>query len=135
MAHFILDFIDRTNVVEPSYTVRMSETCIPLDYGIMYLAAVSGTFGYNTISGVDSETGYGIMSEIGFVQLGENAAMLVLPGEVSPTLMYGTKADYSGTGAWQGAGSFSGEASANRKLCRSRSRCGHPYSGNGHYQR
>ena len=109
LAHFIIDSLNKDEVTAPVYSVKMSETVIPLDYTIMYVAAETGCFGYNTIKCSDAETGYAIVTEIGYVQLGEKNVMLMLPGEVSPTLVYGTDPDYTGEASWQGAGSWSGE--------------------------
>ncbi len=109
LAHFIIDSIDKSDVTAPVYDIKMGETLIPLDYSIMYLAANSNAFGYNTVKYKGSETGYGIITEIGYVQLGEKVAMLTLPGEVSPTLVFGTDEAYTGNNAWQGAGSWTGE--------------------------
>ena len=108
LAHFIIDSINTSAPTAPVYNIRMGETLIPLDYSIMYLAAESGCFGYNTVKYKGSETGYGIVTEIGYVQLGEDVIMLMLPGEVSPTLVFGTDETYTGENHWQGAGSWSG---------------------------
>ncbi len=107
-AHLILDSIDRTAPVDPTMDVKMGEAAIPLDYGIMYIAAVSGVFGYNTVRMPCAETGYGVMAEIGYVALGSDVVLLTLPGEVSPALVYGSSEDYAV--AWQGEGSWTGEA-------------------------
>ena len=108
-AHLILDSVDRSAPVEPTMDVKMDEIPIPLDYSIMYIAAVSGVFGYNTVRMPETETGYGVMTEIGYVALGSDNVLLMLPGEVSPALVYGTRADYTGTASWQGENSWSGE--------------------------
>jgi len=108
LAHFIIDNIDRSNKVAAKYDVKMGETLIPLDYGIMYLAAVSSLFGYNTVQYPDSETGYAIITEIGYVQLGDDVVMLMLPGEVSPTITFGTDENYTGENSWTGAKTWNG---------------------------
>ncbi len=109
-AHIVLDSIDRSAPVDPTMDVRMGETLIPLDYSVMYIAAISGVFGYNTVRTPQSETGYGIMTEVGYVALGSDVVLLTLPGEVSPALVYGTAADYTGTDLWEGEASWSGKA-------------------------
>ena len=108
-AHLILNSIDRTSPVDAALDVRMGEIAIPLDYSIMYIAAVSGVFGYNTVRIPEAETGYGVMTEVGYVALGSDVVVLMLPGEVSPALVYGTREDYTGTASWQGEASWSGE--------------------------
>ena len=109
LAHFLLDSIDRSNPVAPVVDAHMEYAMMPVDYDIIYLAAVSGAFGYNTIRGVDSETGYGIMSEIGYVSLGNDVVMLSLPGEVSPALVYGTNPDWTDSELWYGETSWRNE--------------------------
>lgn len=109
LAHFIIESIDTSNETAPVYDVKMAETVIPLDYGIMYVAAESALFGYNTVKLPDSETGYGIVTEIGYVQLGKDVAMLMLPGEVSPAITFGGCENSEGKILWQGDGSWTGE--------------------------
>lgn len=109
LAHFIIDNIDRSNKVAPKYDIKMGETIIPLDYSIMYLAAVSAIFGYNTVQYPDSETGYGIITEIGYVQLGDDVVMITLPGEVSPAITFGTNPNYTGEDTWKGAKTWNGK--------------------------
>ena len=108
-AHLILDAVDRSAPVEPTLDVKMGETAVPLDYSVMYIAAVSGVFGYNTVRMPEAETGYGVVVEVGCVALGSDVVILMLPGEVSPALVYGTREGYAGTESWQGAASWSGE--------------------------
>ncbi|MCQ2471914.1 MAG: hypothetical protein MJ147_07760 [Clostridia bacterium] len=106
LTHFIIDSIDKSNVVKPVYNVKMAETVIPLDYGIMYIAAAGAVFGYNTVKLPEAETGYGIVTEIGYVQIGEDVVMLMLPGEVSPAITFGAA---DGDVLWQGENSWTGE--------------------------
>ena len=108
-AHFILQSLGKAKPVDPVMDVRTGEILVPLDYSIMYIAAVGGVFGYNTVYDPDAETGYGIMTEVGYIALGNDVVMLMMPGEVSPALVYGTRADYTGTESWQGETSWSGE--------------------------
>ena len=109
LAHFLLSSIDRSNAVAPVVDAHAEYTMMPVDYDVIYLAAVSNAFGYNTVRGVDSETGYGIMTEIGYVALGDSVVMLTLPGEVSPALVYGTDPDWTGSELWYGATSWRNE--------------------------
>lgn len=108
-AHFIIDSIDTSNETAPVYNIKMGETLIPLDYGIMYVAAQSALFGYNTVRFSGSETGYGIVTEIGYVQLGNDVVMIMLPGEVSPAITFGGTGNSNGEILWQGEGSWTGE--------------------------
>lgn len=108
LAHFIIDSINTDKTVAPNYNIKMDEILVPLDYGIMYIAAHAGVFGYNTVRYCKSETGYGIMTEIGSVQLGDDVVILMLPGEVSPALVFGTDEEFTGVPAWQGDYSWTG---------------------------
>ena len=110
LAHFLLDSIDRSDVVAPVIDAHMEYAMMPVDYNIIYLAAVSGAFGYNTIRGTDSETGYGIMTEIGYMAFGDDVVMVTLPGEVSPALVYGTDPDWTDSELWYGETSWRNEA-------------------------
>ena len=110
LAHFILDAQDKKTAVAPVMDIHMEEVLVPLDYSIMYIAAVGGVFGYNTVYDREAETGYGIMTEVGYVALGNDVVMLMLPGEVSPALVWGTSERYTGEDRWEGEGSWTGEA-------------------------
>ena len=74
------------------------------------IAQLSGAFGYKTIRGTDSETGYGIMTEIGYMSFGNDVVMVTLPGEVSPALVYGTDPDWTDSELWYGETSWRNEA-------------------------
>ena len=58
---------------------------------------------------VDPQAGYGIVTEVGYVALGSDVVLLMLPGEVSPALVYGTDETFTGTDSWQGENSWSGK--------------------------
>lgn len=107
IAHFLLDNVDLSYAVEPVVDAKMAEAVIPLDYGLVYVGAVTGVFGYNTVRDVPSETRYGVMTEIGYLALGSKVVMLSLPGEVSPALVYGSKDNWGGR-SWSGATSWTG---------------------------
>lgn len=109
IAHFIIDSIDRSQKTAPVYDIKMGEILIPLDHSIMYLAAESNVFGYNTVRCPEAETGYAIVTEIGYVQLGNKVVMITLPGEVSPAITFGTSENYKGEDSWQGENTWSGE--------------------------
>lgn len=109
LAHFLIDSIRTDKPVAPVYDVKMAETLIPLDYGIMYIAAHADVFGYNTVRTCASETGYGIVTEIGYLKLGDDVVIVMLPGEVSPALTFGTNPAFADTAAWQGEYSWTGQ--------------------------
>ena len=87
----------------------MTETVLPLDYSVMYIAAVTGCFGYDTVTYPESESGYAVMTEIGYMCLGDDVAIVTLPGEISPAIVFGEAEDYEGEESWSGKTSWSGE--------------------------
>lgn len=109
LAHFIIDSIDRSEKTSPVYDIKMGEILIPLDNSIMSLAAEANVFGYNTVRCPETETGYAIVTEIGYVQLGDKVVMITLPGEVSPAITFGTAKNYDGEASWQGENTWTGE--------------------------
>ncbi len=109
LAQAVTASISEENEVAPKLDIKMSEAVIPFDYSIMYVAGNSAVFGYNTIRCKGSETGYGLVTEIGYVQLGDDVVMLMLPGEVSPAITFGKADSYEGTDSWSGENSWSGD--------------------------
>ena len=109
LAQIVVDGISRKQDAAPSIEVKMQQAVIPLDYDIMYLGGISGVFGYNIIRTKGTETGYSLVTEIGYVNLGDNVTMLMLPGEVSPAITFGKSEKYTGEESWSGKTSWSGE--------------------------
>ncbi len=109
IAHLIIDAIDYNNKVEPTLSVSMSEIALPLDYGLIYLGAVTGLLGFNTVKLEGTESGYGIATEIGYIGLGDDVGMLVMPGEISPSIIFGTDPRFEGDTFWTGETSWSGK--------------------------
>ena len=109
LAHFILDTIPSAKVVVPTLNIQNKEVVLGLDYGLMYWGAVTDILGFNAVRYPDSETGYGIMVEIGYLELGSDVSVLTLPGELSPAVAYGSAEDYTGKAKWEGETSWSGK--------------------------
>lgn len=109
LAQVVEEGIASKQEIEPSVDVKMQQTVIPFDYAIMYLAGVSGAFGYNVIRTKGTETGYSLVTEIGYIKLGESSVMLTLPGEVSPAITFGRSENFTGEESWSGEMSWSGE--------------------------
>ena len=92
-ARLILDAQKNEKVVEPILNVRMREITIQLEYGLMELGAVSHLLGTTTVYDDESETGYSIISEIGYLEFGTDIVMLTVPGELVPQLVFGQVVD------------------------------------------
>ena len=100
-ARLIIDAEDNAAPVEPVLNVRMAEVTLPLEYGLMELGAVSGLLGMTTVEDKSSPSGYSIISEVGYLEIGSGIVMLTVPGELIPQLVYGNVVDktqsYTGT--------------------------------------
>ena len=79
----------------------MAEVTVPLEYGLMELGAVSGLLGLTTVRDSDSPSGYSIITEVGYAEIGTDIVILNVPGELIPQLVYGEVVDrtqsYNGT--------------------------------------
>lgn len=92
-ARLIIEAEKNVEKVKPVINVRMSEVTIPLEYGLMELGAVSGLLGMTTVRDKSSPSGYSIISEVGYLELGTDIVMLTVPGELIPQLVYGNVVD------------------------------------------
>ncbi len=92
-ARIILEAEENAKPVEPVLNVRMEETVIPLEYGLMELGAVSGLLGMTTVRDKSAPSGYSIVSEVGYLEIGKDIVMLTVPGELIPQLVYGNVVD------------------------------------------
>ncbi len=110
LAHHIIDSIPLAKAVEPDVNIKNKEVVIGLEYGLMYWGAVSGILGVNPVKYPASETRYGIMVEIGYMEFGSDVVILTAPGELSPALAYGSAEDYTGKTKWEGEQSWTGES-------------------------
>ena len=109
LAEHILKAVENAEPVEPTLNVKNAETCLSLEYGIMAMGCVSGLLGENVVKMKDSESGYGIMVETNYIEIGEDVAILTSPGELSPALVYGSDESYTGSAKWTGETSWTGE--------------------------
>ncbi len=94
-ARLILEAQDSSTEVEPLLNVRMSECKIKLDTGLIQLGAAAQLLGTTTVLDPESESGYSIITEVGYVELGTDIVMLTVPGELIPQLVYGNVVDAS----------------------------------------
>ena len=94
-ARLILEASENATPVAPLINVRMEEVTVPLEYGLMELGAVSGLLGTTTVRDRNAPSGYSIISEVGYLEIGTDIAMLTVPGELVPQLVYGQVVDHT----------------------------------------
>lgn len=109
LAHFVIDAAKEKEEVSPVINIKADEILIDCDYGLLGLGAATGILGFNTVRSSSAESGYGIMAEIGYIELGDKVAFITVPGELSPACVYGTKDGYDGSTKWTGPQSWSGD--------------------------
>ena len=87
--------IDEEVALDPVLNVVMQEVALTADNGILTLAAREDVL--NAIIVKDGE-GYKLITEIGYMELGNKVAMFLCPGEFDPMLIFGGPA--SGDASW-----------------------------------
>ena len=92
-ARLILEAQENATAVAPVLNVKMSEVTIQLEYGLLELGAVSGLLGTTTVRDASSSSGYSIISEVGYIEIGTDLVLLTVPGELVPQLVYGNVVD------------------------------------------
>lgn len=108
LAHYIIDASDAKTEVAPTLNIKATETILDCDYGLMQLGAATGVMNFNAVKSKTAESGYGIVVEIGYIEIGDDVAFITVPGELSPAVVYGTKDGYDGTTMWKGTQSWNG---------------------------
>ena len=96
-----LTAITEETKVSPLLNIRYKETLLPLTNSILLLAGKAGLF-ENLIR--IEKLDYFVLTEIGYMEIGDNLAFAIVPGEIAPELAYGgcLSADYSWSGEdWQ----------------------------------
>ncbi len=100
-ARIILEAEGTAQPVDPVLNVKMKEIVVPLEYGLMQLGAVSGLLGMTVVRDKSAPSGYSVISEVGYLEIGSDIVMLTVPGELVPQLVYGNVVDktqsYTGT--------------------------------------
>ncbi|MBR5496643.1 MAG: hypothetical protein IKV76_01525 [Clostridia bacterium] len=92
-ARLIIEAQKNATAVAPVLNVKMSEVTIQLEYGLLELGAVSGLLGTTTVRDASSSSGYSIISEVGYIEIGTDLVLLTVPGELVPQLVYGNVVD------------------------------------------
>ena len=81
-----LKAITEETEVAPLLNIAYKEVSFSIDNSILLLAGKAGLF-ENAIRKVDGE--YKVISEIGYMEIGEELAFAIVPGELAPELAYG----------------------------------------------
>lgn len=88
-ARLILSALENPKKVDPILNVKMSEIAVKLDRGLLQLGAATGLLGTTTVYDKSSKTGYSIITEVGYIEIGTDIVILTVPGELVPQLVYG----------------------------------------------
>lgn len=88
-ASLILEAEVNATEVEPILNVRMTEYAVPLGKGLLGYGATEGFIGTTTVEDASSKTGYSIITEAGYIEIGKDIVLLTAPGEIVPQLIYG----------------------------------------------
>lgn len=88
-ARLISEAAANAEPVAPILNVKMAECTVKLDRGLFQLGAMSQLLGFTTVFDSESESGYSIITEVGYIEIGKDIVMLTVPGELVPQLVYG----------------------------------------------
>ena len=92
-ARLIIESQENAEAVAPVLNVKMNEVTVPLEYGLLELGARSGLLGMTTVKDASSQSGYSIISEVGYIEIGTDLVVVTVPGELVPQLVYGNVVD------------------------------------------
>ncbi|MBQ2847130.1 MAG: hypothetical protein IJE74_02620 [Clostridia bacterium] len=88
-ARLVLEAQNNAKEIEPILNVRMTEYTVRLETGLFGYGATEGFIGTTTVKDSSSKTGYSIVTEAGYIEIGKDIVMLTAPGEIVPQLVYG----------------------------------------------
>ncbi len=88
-ARLITEASSDAKAVEPVLNVAMEECTVKLDRGLFQLGAASQLLGFTTVFDDASESGYSIITEVGYIEIGTDIVILTVPGELVPQLVFG----------------------------------------------
>ena len=96
IANELMAITEETEVA-PLLNIRYKEITLPIDNQILVVAGKAGLF-ENCVKKVDGV--YSVVTEIGYMEIGEDLAFAIIPGEIAAELIYGgtLSAEY----AWSG---------------------------------
>ncbi len=78
--------INNDEEIAPLLNIRYREIYLPVDNAILLFAAKAGAF-ENIVRKIDGK--WNVLTEIGYMEIGENMAFAIVPGELAPELAYG----------------------------------------------
>lgn len=89
--------INNDKEVAPLLNIRYKEISIPVDNSVLLFAAKAGAF-ENIVRKAEGK--WNVITEIGYMEIGEDMAFAIVPGELAPELAYGgcLTAEYSWSG-------------------------------------
>ncbi len=88
-ARLILEASEKAQPVAPILNIAMKECTVHLDRGLFQIGAASQLLGFNAVFDNESDSGYSIITEVGYIEIGTDIIMLTVPGELVPQLIYG----------------------------------------------
>jgi len=88
-ARLVLEAQNNAKEIEPILNVKMTEYTVRLETGLFGYGATEGFIGTTTVKDSDSKTGYSIVTEAGYIEIGKDIVLLTAPGEIVPQLIYG----------------------------------------------
>ncbi|MBE6819867.1 MAG: hypothetical protein E7516_02285 [Ruminococcaceae bacterium] len=88
-ARLVLEAQNNAKEIEPVLNVKMTEYTVRLETGLFGYGATEGFIGTTTVKDSSSKTGYSIVTEAGYIEIGKDIVLLTAPGEIVPQLIYG----------------------------------------------
>lgn len=88
-ARLILESRENAKPVDPILNIDMDQVTVKLDRGLFQLGAASGLMGFNAFRDKSSKSGYSLVTEVGYIEIGSDIVLLTVPGELVPQLVYG----------------------------------------------
>lgn len=88
-ARLVTEASESATPVAPLLNVEMAEFKVKLDKGLLQLGAAAQLLGFTTVYDSESSSGYSIITEAGYIEIGKDIVMLTAPGELVPQLIYG----------------------------------------------
>lgn len=92
-ARLIIEAEKNARPVAPLINVRMAEVTIPVEYGLMELGIASALLGTTSVRDKSAPSGFSVISEIGYLEFGNDIVMLTVPGELIPQMVWGNVVD------------------------------------------
>ena len=108
-SQLIINSVDRTTQLDPKIDAKLNPVTVNLDKSLMCFGATSGVEGFNAVKTNVGESGYGIVTEIGYLTLGDKVTYVFTPGELTCGITYGTDTSKNVPQSWQGKTSFGGK--------------------------